>query len=232
MALGIPSLKAQLDKQGGGEQQQKKKVKKEAGEFKPRVKHEPGAPEAPTRRSSRLLDAVEHPKPKPETGECCVGVWDACGQAALGACFGHQLSLPCTHPPTAEERQQRELGLFAVEGACPRCGKELERPASQRAHLAACGGPRPPRQPRAADADELEVRGGRPHLGLPRAGTTGAGAVQGPPRHLPLPTTPHHTTRCVTPQDLTEEQRADQYQRTLARMKKVGGLRRCTCARR
>lgn len=97
MALGIPSLKAQLDKQGGGEQQQKKKVKKEAGEFKPRVKHEPGAPEAPTRRSSRLLDAVEHPKPKPETGECCVGVWDACGQAALRS---WPPAVPALHPPT------------------------------------------------------------------------------------------------------------------------------------
>ena len=73
LALGIPSLKAELDRQAGrgGGGGGKKKAKKERGEYKARVKHEPGAPEAPARRSSRLQDAAEHPKPKPETGAGC-----------------------------------------------------------------------------------------------------------------------------------------------------------------
>ena len=65
--------------------------------------------------------------------------------------------------PAAEERFERELGEFVVEGACPRCGRVLER--GQRAHLRACGGeaararaPRaeggPPR-PRDAAVEEL-----------------------------------------------------------------------------
>ena len=44
----------------------------------------------------------------------------------------------------------------AAAGTCPRCGKELER--GHKAHLAGCGGERPPRQPRARDQEELGVR--------------------------------------------------------------------------
>lgn len=51
---------------------------------------------------------------------------------------------------------ERELGEFVVEGVCPRCGRELE--LGLKAHLQACGGAKAPRQPRASDAEELEVR--------------------------------------------------------------------------
>jgi hypothetical protein len=70
LALGIPSLVKELQQEvggaAGGGAQPTKKRKREA---QPRVKREPGAAEEqPTRRSSRLQDAAEHPKLKEETG--------------------------------------------------------------------------------------------------------------------------------------------------------------------
>jgi hypothetical protein len=41
---------------------------------------------------------------------------------------------------TAEERFERQIGEFIVEGECPKCGKILEK--GHRNHLRSCGGPK------------------------------------------------------------------------------------------
>ena len=76
---------------------------------------------------------------------------------------------------------------MVVDDTCPRCGKEVTR--GHKAHLMACGGERPPRQPRASDREELSVRGGGVEgaLGMAfrrqvavRASLAKAAAAQGP----------------------------------------------------
>ncbi|PRW59134.1 DNA-dependent metalloprotease WSS1 [Chlorella sorokiniana] len=122
LALGIPSLVKELQAQAGAAaaaaKPKKPKIKREEGQ--PRGRQAAAAAQQPTRRSSRVREAAEHPKPKPET---------------------------------AEERFERELGEMIVEETCPRCGKAISR--GHRAHLLACDGERPPRQPRPSDREEL-----------------------------------------------------------------------------
>ncbi|PSC67876.1 ring finger domain-containing [Micractinium conductrix] len=128
LALGIPSLRTQLEgsggggsggggkKAGGGKAAKKAKKGGDAAGRAPRSGQP--AEEHPTRRSRRLQDAAEHPKVKPET---------------------------------AEERFGRELGLFVVDGECPRCGRTMEKGHKQ--HLEGCSG-RAPRADRPARRDE------------------------------------------------------------------------------
>ncbi|EFN57723.1 expressed protein [Chlorella variabilis] len=65
LALGIPSLRAELEG-GSGKGAKKKKARKEDA-AKLRVKREAGAEEHPSRRSTRLQEAQEHPKTKEES---------------------------------------------------------------------------------------------------------------------------------------------------------------------
>lgn len=68
LELGIPSLVKEL--QGAAAAAARKPAKKQARrEAAPRAPRGAAAPEQPTRRSSRLQDAAEHPKPAPETAE-------------------------------------------------------------------------------------------------------------------------------------------------------------------
>lgn len=67
LALGIPSLRAELEG-GSGKGAKKKKARKEDA-AKLRVKREAGAEEHPSRRSTRLQEAQEHPKTKEESGK-------------------------------------------------------------------------------------------------------------------------------------------------------------------
>ena len=63
-----------------------------------------------------------------------------------------------------------------VDDTCPRCGKAISR--GHRAHLLACGGERPPRQPRPSDREELAVRvRGRDGKGAFRSGIHLLGGV-------------------------------------------------------
>lgn len=79
LALGIPSLVKELQGTAAvaaGGKPKKKRAKSERG---PRVKREAGAPEQPSRRSSRLQEAAEHEKEEEETGEAAVmGFWSGC----------------------------------------------------------------------------------------------------------------------------------------------------------
>lgn len=175
-------------------------------------------------------------------------VLDGCPR--VQTCSILQPSLHTTKPATmstprfaAEERFERELGGMVVEDTCPRCGKEVTR--GHKAHLMACGGERPPRQPRAIDREELSVRGegvqGSLSMAVRRqAGSSQTFAQQSSRSARPIFTNvaaaccpvaacctelqPHRSAppAALLPQELTEEERQDAFKRTLARMKKVG----------
>lgn len=64
----------------------KKKAKRDEGQ--PRGRQAAAAGEQPTRRSSRVREAAEHPKPKPETGGCRVVGLEGLPLASTAAAFG------------------------------------------------------------------------------------------------------------------------------------------------
>ena len=191
MALGIPSLVADLQREAAAQKLARHPLRPPRRQQHSEGQGPPSPPPPPTRRSARLQDAAEHPHPKPETGTLHGRrgpgrrmLLVATRSGALPATPPCPFVSPPTHTPpptsaatcTAEESFDRELGEFAVEGACPRCGRVLER--GQRAHLQRCGGEKAAlRQPRWRDDEELA--------------------------------------------ELSEEERQDVHKRTLARMKHV-----------
>ena len=144
----------------------------------------------------RVQDAAEHPKVKPETGGWVGGQGHACtyGRHTTHARRSLPHLPPC--PPwhalldsvpapvsacsAAEERFGRELGLFVVDGECPRCGRTMEKGHKQ--HLEGCSG-RAPRADRPARRDEALQARGRAGVGCTQAVSTAGmwGAVTGRP---------------------------------------------------
>ncbi|KAL4425739.1 hypothetical protein ABPG75_009755 [Micractinium tetrahymenae] len=137
LALGIPSLVTEL---GGGKAAAaaaKKQQKKKAAEAWGKEGDEDWGPRPKRRRGGKAEQPTRRSRRLQEAEE-------------------HQKE----EEEHEKERFGRELGKFAVEGECPRCGKVLEK--GQRQHLQTCTGakPKPKREPREPGARREDALSG------------------------------------------------------------------------
>jgi hypothetical protein len=112
LAMGLPALMRTIENIAGPAPKAppKKRVKKEKKPAPVKVKSEPGEEEAEEEEGGLRRSRRNRNVVKKEKEE------------------------------TAEERFEREVGEFIVDGECPKCGNILEK--GHRSHLRSCGGPK------------------------------------------------------------------------------------------